>query len=274
MAAVTKARTKAKSEDERSAQAAPEAEGSEGTGPQGEVLSMPVREVRGVILSLEAAGTPLVVHRFGEKAQNQIRESQAKKAKAAAKPMRGPAEIAEEVMLCHHPVAGNEKLSLAEGRFGFPCMALKQAAVRAAKEGLTIAMIDARTAFFVAGELFPVRCARVEPHSDWVRLKGMGSPVDLRYRPYYYDWQATVGVEYWPDKISLEQLVNIFEIAGATIGIGENRGEKTGNTYGRFRVVSAEACSIADLPAFRAVREDNKILAKAREIARRMGAVT
>lgn len=237
----------------------------------GRVLTIPGQKLEGLFISVEGT-SPLIVHRFGDKARTQIRETQAKKATKGAKSVRGPEQIAQEIMACHYIVAGNEKLGATEGRYGFPASGFKGAAVSAAPFGSGMFKSRAKSLFFVPGEIVPVTCETIEPREDAVRLEN--GVVQLRYRPYYLGWQASFGVQYSPDTISAEQIVNLFDLAGNLVGIGENRPGKTGNSFGRWKVVTVEARPSDDLPVYFMAGEDNAILAEAREIARKMGGVS
>lgn len=242
----------------------------EGDVPHGS-MKIPTTKVAGLIIDIEGI-TPLIVHKFGEKARNQIRETQAKTATKGAKSVRGAEEIAGEIAACHYGVADAQGLGATEGRFGFPASGFKASAVSAAPFGSGIFKSRAKSMFFVVGEIVPLLCDTIEPREDAVRLEN--GVVQLRYRPYYLGWRASFGVSYMPDTISSEQLVNLFDLAGTLVGIGENRPGKTGATYGQWRVTRVATSPVADLPRYMMEVEDNDMLARARAIARLMGAVS
>ena len=122
------------------------------------------------------------------------------------------------------------------GDYGFPTIAFKQAAVSAGgrfSDGLK--MTELRGSFFVEGELVKIEGApRMREHP--VRI-GMGT-ADIRYRPEFVNWRVNLKIKYNSDKISLDQLVNIFNLAGFGVGVGEWRPEKDGQ-FGMFHVVNA-----------------------------------
>ena len=82
---------------------------------KGNAISIPAQQVECMLLFLEGT-TPLIVHRFAEKARKEIREKHAKKATKSARDVRGPTEIAEEIAACHYPIQGNEGKAATEGR--------------------------------------------------------------------------------------------------------------------------------------------------------------
>jgi len=234
-------------------------------------ISIPKQQIDCLLLTLEGT-TPLIVHRFAEKARKQIREKHAKKATKTDKGVRGPAEIAEEIAACHYPVQGNEGKDATDGRYGFPSVGFKAAAVRAATLGTDLKMARVKTMFFVPGEIIPVTCEEIEVREDVVRLSGPGAVPQLRYRPYYHNWAAVIGIEYVAGQLPMEQIVNLFDLAGQQVGLGENRPGRTGGTYGRFKIAGVTGAKPDDLPRFSMAPESNDILAQAIEIARKMGA--
>ena len=70
---------------------------------------------------------------------------------------------------------------------------------------------------------------------DMVRV-GMGA-ADLRYRGEFTEWQADVPVRYNANAWSIEQLINVFNVAGFASGVGEWRPQKNGN-FGMFKVTN------------------------------------
>ena len=65
---------------------------------------------------------------------------------------------------------------------------------------------------------------------------GMGK--DLRYRPLIHNWSAEFDLEYHPDQVTLEGILNLINTAGSLNGIGEWRpsSPKACGNWGRFSV--------------------------------------
>lgn len=185
-------------------------------------ISIPRIDVRQLEVSL-VGDSPLICHRWSEKAKQQMLDKQMKKAKTA-KVAKDPDEDFR-ASLYEHP----------EGGFGFPCVAFKAAAVSACRFSDGIKMTEARGAFHVVGEL-----ARIEGtptmREDMVRI-AMGT-ADIRHRGEFKTWRTTLRIAYNASVFSPEQIINLLNLAGFGVGVGEWRPEKDGS-YGRFHVATS-----------------------------------
>ena len=184
-----------------------------------EVISIPRIEIAEMEVKL-IGDSPLIMHQWGEKAKAQIRDKQAKKPRAENRPKRDPKAEYEASMYRD-----------ADGGYAFPAVAFKAAAVSACRFN-DIQMTIARGAFHVIGELVPIT-GEPNMREDMVRV-GMGA-ADLRYRGEFKDWSTVLTVRYNAAALSAGQLVNLFNIAGFGVGVGEWRPEKNGS-YGMFHV--------------------------------------
>ena len=59
-------------------------------------------------------------------------------------------------------------------------------------------------------------------------------------RAGYVNWEASVAVEFVPELISAQQVVNLLNLAGATVGVGAYRKPCKGK-YGCFEVIPGDA---------------------------------
>ena len=204
--------------------------------PAGGRLEVPEMRIGRMRLTL-FGDTPLVCHRFDEKATQMILDKQMGKA-AVGREYKKPAEdffrafyvLPGTVPLLHDE---DENNVWAEGRFGFPAIGLKAAAVRAATD-VGLKMTDMRRAFHIDGDLVEIKSEQhPQMRMDMVRI-GMGT-ADVRFRPEFRDWSADVPIRFNEAVISVEQIVNLFNLAGFGVGIGEWRPEKDGQ-WGMFHV--------------------------------------
>ena len=179
-------------------------------------------------IQFDIKGTqPLIMHKWDEKAKKMMLDKmQMKTVKRDAKdPDR---EFKNSMYLLSngkHP----------KGPYGFPAVGFKSAAVRAAKQ-TTMAMTDARSLFYVVpddGDLVEIKSDQPVMREDIMRIK---QTVDIRYRGQFNNWSAKLTVKYNSDSISDEQILNLFELAGFSAGIGEWRMER-GGTFGSFTLV-------------------------------------
>lgn len=167
--------------------------------------------------------SPLICHRWSEKAKKQMLDKQMKKA-SKAKEAKDPEQDYEDSLY-----------RTEDGGYGFPSVGFKAAAVRAGTYA-DMHMTFLRGAFHVSGELVPLE-GEPTPREDMVRLGG--KTADIRYRGEFTKWKAAVPVELNSSALSVEQLTNLFTIAGFSVGVGEWRPEKNGQ-YGRYEVESVE----------------------------------
>jgi hypothetical protein len=182
--------------------------------------------------------SPLIVHAWSEKAKKEMLGKQMKAAKMA-KEAKDPRADFESSLY-----------RLGDG-FGFPSIGFKAAAVTACTSVAGITKVAARQAFHILGENIDVNGAfegtkaRVNlvringgapsMREDMVRV-GMGT-ADLRYRGEFADWHAKLLVRYNANVLSESQILNIINVAGFAVGVGEWRPEKDGMN-GMFHVAT------------------------------------
>ncbi len=189
-----------------------------------EVIELPRLNIQTAVVTL-IGDSPLICHAWSKKAKQEMLDKQMKKAKQA-KEAKDPVRDYEESLY-----------RLPNGGYGFPAVAFKSAAVDACSHVANITKVEARGAFHIDGELVPI-WGQPEMREDMVRLGGIGSPADIRYRGEFKKWSTSFTVRYNANVITLEQLLNLFNTAGFAIGVGEWRPQKDGS-YGMFHVATA-----------------------------------
>jgi hypothetical protein len=187
-----------------------------------------------------AGDSPLIVHKWSEKAKKEILDKQMKKAKTRGHDAKDPVRdfIESLYWLDGEPEEKTEEgfaSAIQNGaRFGFPSVAFKASAVAAGyRSGVTKDKVSMNAAFHIDVEMVEIN-GIPEMREDMVRV-GMGT-ADIRYRGMFSEWSATFRVKYNASAISLEQLVNLFNLGGFACGIGEWRAEK-GGAFGSYHVV-------------------------------------
>jgi len=173
--------------------------------------------------------SPLISHRFSDRAQDKILQKQMKTAnKAMGRETKNPEQDYKESLYV-----------LPDGRYGFPLSGFKNAAVDACTfmEGLKKTV--ARGAFHIIDENncgLVVIDGRPTMRKDTVRLGGPGSPADIRYRGMFpTGWKTTLLIKFNTNAISPDQLTQLFNAAGFGVGVGDWRPQKDGS-YGMFEV--------------------------------------
>lgn len=211
-----------------------------------EAAIIEIKPINIVTTTVRIAGdTPLIMHRWSEKAKRMILEKQMKKTKSSAKEAKNPIEDFIESIYwmegkpSEYTEEAFEEACRNGARFGFPVTAIKQATISSAyRNGLTKDMASLRGAFFIAGEgselLAEVKGCTPTMREDMVRV-GMGV-ADIRFRGEFANWYMDLQVSYNANgAYTLDQIINLINVGGFSCGIGEWRPEKDGN-YGMYHV--------------------------------------
>lgn len=183
--------------------------------------------------------TPLIYHKWDEKAINMILDKQLKKA-PKGREVRDPQREYESSFYYD-----------ANGNIAFPARNIKQAIVGSARFLNGVPMTTLRGSIFILGDkdgFIPVLVngklqskTNVTKNKDlWMRQDmvtvGMGT-ADIRFRGQLPDWTMTLMIDYDADILSPVQVLNLLSRAGKSQGLGEWRPEKNGDN-GTF-IVSA-----------------------------------
>lgn len=199
----------------------------------------------------------LITHRWSEKAKKQMRDKQT--GEASANRNKDPKNPREEFLQAMYLMGG----SAACGEHGnrviddespefkvmcfdcesevvpaLPTIMFKCAAVDAASQLAGVTKVFLRGAFHTIGELVKIQLPEhVVPimREDMARV-GMGT-ADLRYRPAFHDWWVELPVRFNTRAMTLPQLIDLFNQAGFSTGVGEWRPQKDGS-FGMFHVDS------------------------------------
>ena len=177
-------------------------------------------------------GSPLVIHAFAEKAKQEIRDKQQKKAKKV-KEERKPTEEFRAARYLDE-----------QGRECAPITALKKSIITAATAFDDVTKVGLRQAVFVdsvaaPGAAFvPIETHDGKPAVGVMREDAVTIGINTRgltYRPEYKQWQLRVRVEFNPRIVSKAQLLALVDQAGWGVGICEGRPEKSSALgWGRF----------------------------------------
>ena len=195
---------------------------------QQEVGLIELSRLQDAVLEIPLIGlTPVIPHKWSEKARRMMPGHPEKEAAKTAKSARKPKDEAEA---CLYKLG--ESLAM-------PATAFKAAIVGACRFFDKPTMVEAKQLLFVAGE-GPEQLVKVsgkkELHEDTPR--NSNGNADLRYRYYLLDWSAVIQVRYARQCITRESVIALVDAAGRG-GIGDWRPsapKSMTGTYGTWRV--------------------------------------
>lgn len=190
------------------------------------VFTIPAPNIK--MMKVKIKGTsPLIFHKWSEKAIKMIEDKQQKKA-TKGRETRNPEEEYEASFYYD-----------SKKRIALPARNIKQAIVGSARFLNGISMTILRGSVFVVGDdadgFIPVDYKVKRMRTDMVTV-GMGS-ADVRYRGELDGWSMEFLVKFDLDILSPEQVLNLLQRAGFSQGLGEWRPEKNGSN-GTFEVDS------------------------------------
>lgn len=170
--------------------------------------------------------SPLIMHKWSEKALREMREKQQEGKKTKARELRKPEEEAKQATY-----------TTDDGEIGIPGMAFKASLVNAAHKDIGIEKTLVRKALFLvtddSNKVLPITCSEPIVREDCVRV-GMGS-ADLRYRPEFRDWSCVIRLEVDSELLQERDVLALVDRAGFGVGLCEWRPEK-GGEFGRYEI--------------------------------------
>lgn len=174
--------------------------------------------------------SPLIQHAWGDKAIKMMRMTAAER-KKQPKVARSPQDEASSA--CYMTDGGE---------YGIPLTAFKASLVGAAHKDFGLEKTLLRKSFFIpctdSNNVVPIDVpGDYIIREDMVRV-GQGQ-TDIRYRPMFTEWRAKIEAQIDADLLRPEDIVNLVNRAGFSVGIGEWRPEK-GGEFGRFELDVSE----------------------------------
>lgn len=197
--------------------------------------------------------TPLVVHKWSEKAK---REMLAKHRGEAAAPKEVKSHVRDMIRSMHWftdaPItefpAGTEAKTIDEtlteafrralrsgARFGFPALAAKKAMVSACGQIPSLHKTFLRGAVHAGNPRSRIEIIGPPPRVMEAMVRNDGGTADIRYRAEFWPWAAVIPLRYNTSVIKETALVELLNLAGFAVGLLEWRAEKDGER-GLFHV--------------------------------------
>jgi hypothetical protein len=187
-----------------------------------------IKRINAETVHIPIIGTsPLIVHRFSEKAKRQMLD--AMQGRKSPKEPKDPEREYDSSIYW----------TTDKTRTGFPSIAFKGATVGGARFYSGITMTALRQQLFFRGEIGMdnqmLAIIEGEPHmrEDVVRVGNGGT--DLRYRAEYPTWSTTLVVTYVTSALTRQSLLSLVDAGGMGVGVGEWRVEKKGD-FGTYRI--------------------------------------
>lgn len=188
--------------------------------------------------------TPLITHAWSEKARRDMLSKQTKAVKEKGKETRDP--------------EGDYRNSLYEmgpDSYGFPVTGFKAAILSMAHKDKGLARSEAMKNLFIDADMVRVRPALAgaicdmplvriwgsdpEMREDMVRVgSGLNKTANLSYRAQFTHWAVNLHLRFSESAIPQGHLVSLIRAAGASIGVGEWRNERSG-IFGAFHMATA-----------------------------------
>lgn len=198
------------------------------------MTNVSIPEIKIATFSLKLIGdSPLIVHAWSEKAKRMMLEKQMKKATTGKEAKDPEQDFFNSLYWLSEKPENPTMKDVLHARFGFPVVGFKAAAIDAGyQQGILAKKTTARGAFHILGEYAEINGVPTM-REDMVRV-GMGT-ADIRYRGEFTNWSTVLTIRYNPTAMSIEQIVNLFNIGGFANGVGEWRPGKDGS-YGMFHV--------------------------------------
>ena len=190
--------------------------------PKDEAAEIQISRIAAETIKVPILGTtPLIMHRFSEKAKRQMLDNmQGRKSPKETKDPAAEFDAAFYRMEDETP--------------GFPVLGFKMATVGGARfYGKDVSMTALRQYLFFRGEIGQdgMTLARIDGEAtmreDVVRVGRGGT--DLRYRPEFREWSTTLTITYVTSALTRDSVLSLIDAGGMGVGVGEWRPEKNGD---------------------------------------------
>jgi hypothetical protein len=199
-------------------------------------IELPPLDIQRIAVPI-VGDSPLICHAWSKKAKEQMLAKQMKKA-TGGKTAKDPwADFCETLYWLDGMPEKPSEDDVRNGRFGFPSIAFKAAAITAVTTIGSLTKVMARQCFHIIGEHVQILGPPPSMREDTVRV-GMGT-ADIRHRAEFSPWAAILTIDFNAGVMSAEQVINLIHIGGFGCGVGDWRPEKDG-VNGRFHVASAK----------------------------------
>lgn len=184
--------------------------------------------------------SPYVQAKFSAKAKNAMRE----KMESGTRSKKGAARAARDFQADYEAAKHISR----DGWAGIPASSIRQACISACRL-VGFKMTLAKLGLFVEADGFdadegtPLIRIEGEPRMHEQHVRNATGVVDLRVRPMWDQWSASLRIRWDADLFSTTDVTNLLSRVGMQVGIGEGRPDSkqsSGQGWGLFAVKLAE----------------------------------
>lgn len=198
------------------------------------MATVQLKPIKPTKISFWIKGTsPIIQHAWSSKGREMLRMTPQERRK---KPKKGRDPEQEAEGATHRTEGGD---------YGIPVTAFKASLITAAHKDIGLEKTLVRKSLFIPSNdpnsITKMECSEPFIREDIVRV-GTGV-ADLRYRPQFNDWRVNIIAEIDESMLTVDDLVNLVDRAGFSVGIGEWRPEKGGD-YGRYKMDTTEPVEV------------------------------
>ena len=186
--------------------------------------------------------TKLVIHKFSQKAREQIKQKQMLGSKGNKGQKREPKDF--------DALYKGAMYVSKDGWYGFPASAIRKSIISSCKL-VGFHMTKAKLGVFIEADgfdessgtpLIKITKGKPYPHEDYVRLET--GVCDICVRPMWDEgWEADVNIRYDADMFSQVDIMNLLHRAGLQVGIMEGRPDSKdscGCGWGTFKIANGK----------------------------------
>ena len=193
------------------------------------LVTISAPDFRRIDLTLQGTA-PLVINKFSAKAQAVMKATQEAGGAAKSKKTREAKDFEALFNGARHiGQTFNDDGNLIEEWDGIHAASFRNAAISACRAAGYV-MTKAKLAIFVEADGWDrddktplVKLTKGEPEMVISPCRNATGVIDLRPRPTYFPWEATLRIRYDAGMLQEEDIVNLIARVGLQVGIGEGR---------------------------------------------------
>jgi hypothetical protein len=211
-------------------------------GEKGQDLRVTITPLRERVVSFKIIGTaPLMVCKFSTTKFENMKRAQEAGSQKNSKKTREARDFKRDFEQASHRAR--------EGWYGLPCAAFRRGLIETCRM-VGFKMTVAKMSVFVEADGYEatsgdplVKLNVREPKMDLRPARNANGSCDIRARPMWDQWTATLRVRFDEDQFSVTDITNLLHRMGVQNGMGEGRHNSSGSSgmgFGSFRIELAD----------------------------------